>query len=110
MAEHDVANALKHKGAKTHTHSVHYERAHNGGFHAHVTKHHEDGSHSHDEHHVLMSPEDAKEHLEEHMGDQPAVGGSEGPEEAAEGEGAGAGPGPGAAMAGAGAGAPPPVQ
>lgn len=103
MAEHDIAKALGRKGGKTHTHAVRYERAHNGGFHAHVEKHHEDGSHSHDEHHVLMSPEDAASHMEEHMGDQPPVGGGAEPEEeAGEAGGAAAPPPQGAAAGGAG--------
>ena len=63
---------------KTHTHGVHYERADNGGVRAHVHVHHGEGprseGHSHTEEHVLPDMEAAGEHLQEHMGDQPATG------------------------------------
>jgi hypothetical protein len=62
-----------HEDKKEHTHSVKYERADNGGLHAHVERKHEDGT-THHEHHVLMSAEDAGDHLQEHMGDQPDAG------------------------------------
>lgn len=84
--EHHGEKAIRHalgggdKGPKhkTHTHSVHYERASNGGFIAHVHKHHGEGphseGHSHTEEHALPDKDAAAEHLEEHMGDQPGYG------------------------------------
>jgi hypothetical protein len=91
------------KKGKTHTHGVHYERADNGGYTAHVTKHHGAGphseGHSHEETHVLPDKEAAGEHFDEHMGDQPAAGEMQPPEEAQNPAEQGAG-----AMAGAGAG------
>lgn len=92
MAEHEILAALdgdhkKKKKTPTHTHGVHYERASNGGYIAHVHKHHGKGphseGHSHSEGHVLPDEEAAQEHFAQHMGDQPPVGGGE---EAAEGE------------------------
>jgi hypothetical protein len=78
MPDHEIRRALsgkhKGKGEKLHTHAVKYERAHNGGLHAHVERHTEDGAHHHTEHHVLANTEDAAEHLQEHMGDHPAMG------------------------------------
>jgi hypothetical protein len=91
MADEHIKAALgggKKKG-HTHTHGVHYERASNGGYIAHVHKHHGKGphseGHSHSEEHVLPDAEAAQAHLEEHMGDQPPVGAGPG-EEAPEGE------------------------
>jgi hypothetical protein len=91
------------KKGKTHTHGVHYERAGNGGYIAHVHKHHGAGphseGHSHTEEHSLPDKDAMAEHMEEHMGDQPAVGEmqpQEQPEEAQEQ--------PQAAMAGGGGG------
>lgn len=103
MAE-GIKQALGGKGGKKlHTHSVHYERAANGGFHAHVARHTSDGAHHHTEHHVLLSPEDAVAHLQEHLGNQPAAGEGEPPEEAPEmaasGADAGGTPGGGGAPA-----------
>jgi hypothetical protein len=80
--EHEVRKALgggKKEGAKLHTHSVHYERAHNGGVIAHVRRHTgtpggADHAHHHTEEHVLPDVESAQEHMQEHMGDQPAAG------------------------------------
>ena len=90
-ADKDIMAALgggKKKGP-THTHGVHYERAANGGHIAHVHKHHGKGPHSegfsHTEEHVLPDNEAMHAHMDEHMGDQPAVGGGAG-EEAPEGE------------------------
>lgn len=75
MAEHEIKRALGGKGGeKLHTHSIRYERAHNGGFHAHVEKHTASGEHHHTEHHVLAGPADAAEHMQENMGDQPNIG------------------------------------
>jgi hypothetical protein len=75
MADHEIKRALGGKGTgKLHTHSVHYERADNGGLHAHVARHTSDGAHHHTEHHVLADPEDAVAHMQEHLGDQPAIG------------------------------------
>lgn len=78
--EHEIRKALggkQHKG-KTHTHGVHYERASNGGYVAHVHKHHGAGPHSegfsHTEEHALPDKEAAAEHFDEHMGDQPGFG------------------------------------
>jgi hypothetical protein len=62
------------KKGKPHTHSIHYERADNGGYHARVEKRHKDGTHHSTEHHVLMGKDDAAEHLMEHLGDQPDAG------------------------------------
>jgi hypothetical protein len=66
------------KGAKLHTHGVHYERAGNGGLIAHVHRHTGmpggEHAHHHTEEHVLPDADAAQEHLEEHMGDQPAAG------------------------------------
>lgn len=80
-AEHEKLMAAlggKKKGP-THTHGVHYERADNGGYMAHVHKHHGKGPHSeglsHVEEHVVPDAESAQAHLDEHMGDQPPVGG-----------------------------------
>lgn len=82
MAGHEkVKKALGGKSNKLHTHSVKYSRADNGGIHAHVERHTASGPH-HSEHHVLASPEDAAEHLQEHMGDQPPIGGVTPPAEA----------------------------
>jgi hypothetical protein len=61
------------KGEKLHSHSVKYHRADNGGLHAEVERHTKAGHH-HTEHHVLASTDDAAEHLQEHMGDQPPIG------------------------------------
>jgi hypothetical protein len=78
--EHEIKKALGGKGKKasTHTHGVHYERAGNGGFIAHVHKHHGKGphseGHSHTEEHSLPDKEAMAEHLEEQLGDQPAYG------------------------------------
>jgi len=114
MAKHSgVKKALGGKDGKNklHTHSVKYTRADNGGLHAHVERHSSSGHH-HDEHHVLSSPEDAAEHLQEHLGDQPEIGGATPPQEI-EAPGGGADAGPGAAAGGAaapGAGAPPPMM
>lgn len=81
MAKEEIKRALEGRGkktGKTHTHSVHYERASNGGIIAHVHKHHGKGPHSegpsHSEEHVLPDMEAAQAHLDEHMGDQPAAG------------------------------------
>jgi hypothetical protein len=62
------------KKGKPHVHSVNYERADNGGFHATVEKRHKDGTHHSTEHHVLMSKKDAAAHLLENMGNQPDAG------------------------------------
>lgn len=74
------------KERKTHTHGVHYERAANGGFVAHVHKHHGTGphsqGHSHTEEHVIPDQEALQEHMQEHMGDQPEAGEMEPPQEA----------------------------
>jgi len=111
VAEHAIKKALGGKrgksegGKKLHTHSVKYERAHNGGFHAHVERHTDKGPH-HTEHHVLANADDAAAHLQEHMGDQAEMGEQESPQSVEPPEGAeqmaGAetGPGPGAGMAG----------
>lgn len=81
MAKESVKKALGGKKAgKLHSHSVRYERADNGGLHAHVERHTSAGHH-HTEHHVLASPEDAAEHLQEHLGDQPPVGQGTPPQE-----------------------------
>lgn len=109
MAKHESVKKALGGGNKNklHTHSVKYSRADNGGLHAHVERHTSSGHH-HDEHHVLASPEDAAEHLQEHMGDQPAIGGATPPDSVeppgGADAGAGAAPGGGAAPA---AGAPP---
>lgn len=93
-AEHEIKNALsgdhKKKKTPTHTHGVHYERAGNGGFIAHVHKHHGKGphseGHSHTEEHVLPDADAAQAHFQAQMGDHPPVG-AEGPgAEMAEGE------------------------
>jgi hypothetical protein len=80
----------KKKKTPTHTHGVHYERAHNGGYLAHVHKHHGKGphseGHSHTEEHVLPDAEALQAHMDEHMGDQPPVAAGGGGEEMAEGE------------------------
>jgi hypothetical protein len=111
MPEREIKRALggkrKHEGGrKLHTHSVKYERAHNGGFHAHVERHTDEGPH-HTEHHVLANADDAAAHLQEHMGDQAEMGEQESPQsvEPPEPEEAGAGGGggaPAAMMAGGG--------
>lgn len=91
--EKEIKKALDGKGkkAKTHTHGVHYERASNGGYIAHVHKHHGAGphseGHSHTEEHALPDKEAAAEHFEQEMGDQPGFGETESPAEA-QGEGA----------------------
>jgi hypothetical protein len=95
----------EHKAGKTHTHGVHYERAANGGYIAHVHKHrgpgpHSEG-HSHSEEHVLPDKDAMAEHMEEHMGDQPAAGEMAPPEEPQNPAEQGAG-GPAGAMAGGG--------
>jgi hypothetical protein len=82
----------KKKGEKLHSHSVKYERADNGGLHAHVERHTAAGHH-HTEHHVLASTDDAAEHLQEHMGDQPSIGEAAPPQEAESAGGADAGAG-----------------
>lgn len=98
MADHDrVMAALdggKKKKTPTHTHGVHYERAGNGGFIAHVHKHHGKGphseGHSHTEEHIVPDMASAQAHLEEQMGDHPAVdemAGGEPPEGGAAEEG-----------------------
>lgn len=100
MDHKKVSQALdgkkKSESRKTHTHGVHYERADNGGIRAHVHKHfgagpHSEG-HSHTEEHVLANHEDAQEHFDDHMGDQPEAGEMQ-PPEPAEQEQAGAGAG-----------------
>ena len=108
-SENAIHRALGGKSGKkspTHTHGVHYERAANGGFVAHVHKHHGKGphseGHSHSEEHVLPDKEAAAAHFDEHMGDQPDAGAMQAPqepEEAAGGGGAAAAP-PDAAGAG----------
>lgn len=81
MAGHEKVMAALGGGkkGKTHTHGVHYERAANGGYIAHVHKHHGKGPHSeglsHVEDHALPDAESAQAHFDEHMGDQPGVGG-----------------------------------
>lgn len=74
------------KKKKTHTHGVHYERAGNGGFIAHVHKHFGEGphseGHSHSEEHVIPDKDEMMAHMEEHMGDQPGAGEMEPPQEA----------------------------
>lgn len=109
MAEHAIKKALsgkrgkEEKGRKLHTHAVRYERAHNGGFHAHVERHTDEGPH-HTEHHVLANADDAAQHLQDHLGDQPAAGELTPPQEAAPEEAmAGAGAGGGIDSAGGGA-------
>lgn len=99
--DHGISKALDGKKAKkspTHTHGVHYERAHNGGYIAHVHKHHGKGphseGHSHTEKHVIPSHEDMQAHMEEHMGDQPEAGEMEAPQPQAEPEGAAPNPAP----------------
>ena len=87
--EQEIKKALggAHKGKhKTHTHGIHYERAGNGGYIAHVHKHHGEGphseGHSHTEEHVLPDAETAQAHFAEHMGDHPEFGGEmESPQE-----------------------------
>lgn len=80
MAGEELKRALDGRGkkGKTHTHGIHYERADNGGYVAHVHKHHGKGphseGHSHIEEHVLPNAEAAQEHFDEHMGDHPEVG------------------------------------
>lgn len=109
-SEHEIHRALGGKPGKkppTHTHGVHYERASNGGYVAHVHKHHGKGphseGHSHSEEHVIPDKEALAAHMDEHMGDQPAAGEMPGtppePEEAGGGGGAAAAP-PEAAGAG----------
>lgn len=97
-----VKKALGPKGDKArralHTEGVHYKRAHNGGYHAEVERHTGDGKHHHTEHHVIPNANDLAEHLQDHMGDQPAAGEQQ-PQQEAE-------PQPGAEMAGGGAGGP----
>lgn len=93
------------KPKKTHVHRVEYERADNGGFHAKVHVHHAEAPHEHVHtvHHVLPNAEAAADHLQEHMGDQPAAG--EAPDDGT----GGAEPEPEAAgMAGGAAGGPTP--
>ena len=93
-AEHKIMAALEggKKKGPTHTHGVHYERAGNGGYIAHVHKHHGKGphseGHSHTEEHVLPDAEAAQAHFDEHMGDHPPVGGGEEEEMAGAGGGA----------------------
>jgi hypothetical protein len=93
--EREIRHALggKGKGHKTHTHGVHYERADNGGYIAHVHKHHGEGprseGHSHTEEHALPDKEAVAEHFDEHMGDQPGFG-EEMPQQQPQGAGAGA--------------------
>ena len=103
---HDrVRKALSKTGdskGKLHSHSVKYERADNGGIHAHVERHTSSGPH-HTEHHVLNGPDEAAEHLQEHLGDQPPIGGATPPDSAEPPEAAAGG-----APAGAGGGAPAP--
>ena len=74
------------RGEKLHTHGVHYERAHNGGVIAHVHRHTGEPGRDHKPHHVeehvLPDMEAAGDHLQEHMGDQPASGEME-PQQAA---------------------------
>jgi hypothetical protein len=93
--EHEVTKALggangNGKRPKMHTHGVHYERASNGGYVAHVHKHYGKGPHSegpsHTEEHVLPDKEAMLEHMDQHMGDQPAAGEMEPPEEAQDGQ------------------------
>jgi hypothetical protein len=96
-----VRKALGNKKGKLHTHSIKYSRADNGGLHAHVERHTAAGHH-HDEHHVLNGPDEAAEHLQEHMGDQPNAGEGTPPEVAPEMQDAAAGGGGGAPGAGAG--------
>lgn len=96
MAKHEAVKRALGGKSKLHTHSIKYSRADNGGLHAHVERHTSEGHH-HDEHHVLASPEDAAEHLQEHMGDQPAIGEATPPESVEP---------PGGADAGAAAGGP----
>ena len=99
---HDaVRKALGKTKGKLHSHSVKYSRAANGGLHAEVERH-TSGGHHHTEHHVLASPEDAGEHLQEHMGDQPPIGGQTPPDSVEPPEAAAGGAPP------AGAGAPAP--
>lgn len=89
--EGKIKNGLKKgSGRKLHTHAVRYERADNGGIHAKVERHTSEGHH-HTEDHVLADADDAAAHLQEHMGDQPAMGEGQPPEEA---------PGPEAEMGG----------
>lgn len=95
--EHEVRKALGGKGgkSKTHTHGVHYERADNGGYRAHVTKHHGAGphseGHSHTEEHILPDKEAMMDHMDQHMGDQPPAGEMEPPQEAQMDQGGGGG-------------------
>jgi len=77
----DALDGSSAKGRKLHTHAVTYERADNGGLHARVERHTKEGHH-HTEHHVLSSPDDAMEHLQEHLGDQPQIGGGSPPDQA----------------------------
>jgi hypothetical protein len=111
MPEREIKRALggkkrgegEGKGRKLHTHAVKYERAHNGGFHAHVERHTDEGPH-HTEHHVLANADDAAQHLQDHMGDQAEMGEQESPQtveppQPEEGQAAMAGgAGPGAGM------------
>ena len=107
-AVHEALGGKKEK-KPTHTHGVHYERADNGGYRAHVTQHfgkgpHSEG-HSHTEEHVLPDKAAMEEHMDEHMGDQPAAGEMPDPQQAeapAAGADAGAGAGAGAAPQAAG--------
>jgi len=71
--ERVVRKALK-SGRKLHTHAVRYSRADNGGIRAEVERHTKDGAHHHTEQHVLTGPDDAAQHLQEQMGDQPGIG------------------------------------
>lgn len=93
------------KSNRLHTHSVKYTRADNGGIHAHVERHTSSGHH-HDEHHVLASTDDAADHLQDHMGDQPPIGGVTPPDQAQPAGGVGAGPGADAGGGGGAASAP----
>jgi len=93
--ERVVRKALK-SGRKLHTHAVRYSRADNGGIRAEVERHTKDGAHHHTEHHVLTGPDDAAQHLQEQMGDQPNIGQAAPPPDEAEGQemqGAGGGGG-----------------
>jgi hypothetical protein len=99
--EEKVKKALKKGARKLHTHEVSYKRADNGGIHAKVERHTKEGHH-HTENHVLANFDDAQQHFQEHMGDQPQAGGqppmAEAPPPQMAGADAGAGGGAPGAM------------
>lgn len=94
----------KPKKPKLHAHKIEYERAHNGGYHAHVHMHEKGAEHPHHiEHHVLPTRDDVHGHMDELMGDHPDYEGQEEPEEAEAGAPGGGAPPAGGPPAGGGA-------